>query len=63
MKYAYSPTFVERANVQGDYGDNQQDFFMTFSQKDWSLGEQQRYFRRATTGSTSRAVVQQALPG
>ncbi len=43
--YTFSPTFVERSNIQGDYGDNQQDFWMTFSQKDWSEGEQQKYYR------------------
>ena len=43
--YGISPTFVTRQNVQGNYGDNQQDFWLTFSQNDWSLGEGQRYFR------------------
>ncbi len=41
-----TPTFVTRQNVQGDYGDNQQDFWLTETQRDWSLGEQQRYFRQ-----------------
>lgn len=43
--YSYSPTFVTRQNVQGDYGDNQQDFWMGAAQRDWTLGEQQKYFR------------------
>lgn len=45
VTYGYSPTFVERSNVQGDYGDNQQDFWLTVSDRDWSLGEQQKYYR------------------
>jgi hypothetical protein len=40
-----TPTFVSRTNTQGNYGDEQQDFFLTATQKDWSLGEQQRFFR------------------
>lgn len=43
--YGTSPIFVERQNTQGDFGDNQQDFWLTASQNDWSLGEDQRYFR------------------
>jgi hypothetical protein len=49
-----SPIFVERQNVQGNYGDNQQDFWLTFSQKDWSLGEQQRYARPNDDDSARR---------
>src|SRR5690348_13885904 len=44
-EFGYTPTFVTRQNTQGDYGDNQQDFWLTATQRDWSLGEQQRYFR------------------
>lgn len=44
-EFSYTPTFVTRQNTQGDYGDNQQDFWLTATQRDWSLGEQQRYFR------------------
>lgn len=43
--YGYSPTFLERTNVSGDYGDNQQSFWLTVTQKDWSLGEDQKFFR------------------
>ena len=43
--YSYSPTFLERQNVSDLYGDQFQDFFLTGSQNDWSLGEQQQYFR------------------
>lgn len=43
--FGYTPTFVPRQNVQGAYGDNFQDWWLTFSQNDWSLGEQQRFFR------------------
>lgn len=41
--FTYTPTFVTRQNTQGNYGDNQQDFWLTYSQKDWSLGEKQRF--------------------
>lgn len=41
-----TPTFVPRSNTQGDYGDNQQDFFFNFTQNDWSGGSGQKYFRR-----------------
>lgn len=44
-KYSYSPTFVPRSNVSGNYGDNQQEFWQTASQRDWSLGEGQKYYR------------------
>lgn len=43
--YSYSPTFLERQNVSNQYGDNFQDFFLTGSQNDFSLGEMQKYFR------------------
>lgn len=43
--YTYSATFLERQNVSNLYGDNFQDFFLTGSQNDFSLGEQQQYFR------------------
>src|SRR6266566_4792142 len=43
--YGYSPTFVERQNVQGNYGDDSQAFWLTASQNDWSGGEDQRFFR------------------
>lgn len=48
--YTQSPTFVERSNVSNAYGDNAQDFFLTIRQRDWSLGEQQKYFRPGTDG-------------
>src|SRR5690242_1639003 len=43
--YSYSPTFLERQNVSQQYGDNFQDFFLTGSQDDFSLGEMQKFFR------------------
>ncbi len=43
--YAYTPTFLERTNISGSYGDNAQDFYLTVSQADWSHGEGQRFFR------------------
>jgi hypothetical protein len=39
----HSPTFVTRQNVSGAYGDNEQEFFLTFSQNDWSGGEGQNF--------------------
>jgi len=51
--YDFSPPFVERSNVSGQYGDNQQDFFLTLSQNDWSLGDGQRWFR-STDADRSR---------
>lgn len=47
---SYSPTFVARQNVSNSYGDNAQDFFLTIRQRDWSIGEQQKYFRAGTDG-------------
>src|ERR1051326_9122484 len=43
--YDISPTFITRANSTGLYGDNQQDFWLTSNQEDWSLGEDQKFFR------------------
>ena len=48
--HTYTPAFVPRQNTQGDYGDNQQDFWLTFAQKDWSLGEGQRFQGRTDDG-------------
>lgn len=53
-EFGVTPTFVPRQNVQGDYGDNQQDFWLTATQRDWSLGEQQRYFRGAKDDDSAR---------
>ena len=50
-QYSYSPTFIERQNTQGNYGDNQQDFWLTWTQRDWSLGEDQRWYRGDDTAS------------
>jgi hypothetical protein len=50
--YSYTPTFVERTNLSNTYGDNAQAFWLTASQDDWSLGEQQRFNRQ--TDATSR---------
>ena len=65
--YSLSPTFVPRTNIQGDYGDNFQDFWMTFSQRDWSLGEQQRHFHSQDDESVRRywqgSKVDVRIPG
>lgn len=45
-QYTFTPTFVPRTNTQGDYGDNQQDFFLNTNMSDWSLGEGQKFYRR-----------------
>lgn len=53
-RYSYSPTFVTRQNVSGSYGDNQQDFWLTESQKDWALGDGQKFFRANDADSQRR---------
>lgn len=53
-QYGYTPTFVPRSNTQGDYGDNFQDFWMRVTQRDWQLGQGQRYFRAGDQRSSSR---------
>lgn len=52
--YSWTPTFLERTNVGAGYGDNQQDFFLTASQNDWSLGEMRRFFRSSDSDSQRR---------
>lgn len=47
VDWQYAGTFVDRANVGAGYGDDQQAFWMTFTQKDWSGGVGQKYFRNA----------------
>ena len=48
-QYGYTPTFINRSNTSGQFGDNQQDFWLTSSQNDWSLGAGQRYFDPSDT--------------
>jgi hypothetical protein len=48
--YDITPTFVQRSNVSNAYGDNAQDFFLTARQRNWSLGEQQQFFRTSQDG-------------
>lgn len=55
--YSHTPTFVERSNTSGDYGDNQQDFWLTATQRDWSLGEQQKYFHSTDASSVRQYWV------
>lgn len=52
--YSYTPTFIERTNISGNYGDNQQDFFMTASQDDWSGGQGQQFLRTNDVTSASK---------
>ena len=51
---SYTPTFLERTNVSGNYGDDSQAFFLTASQDDWSEGEDQRFLRLKDADSTRR---------
>lgn len=44
--YAFTPTFVPRTNVEGDYGDSQQEFWLTWTQRDWSVGEKLKFSRQ-----------------
>lgn len=53
-QYSYTPTFIERTNTSGAFGDNQQDFYLTVSQNNWDLGEGQRYFRSQDTDRVRR---------
>lgn len=53
-QYAYTRTFVERQNTQGQFGDQFQDFWLTSSQDDWSLGEDQQFFRANDDDSKRR---------
>lgn len=67
-QYGFTPTFVPRTNTQGDYGDNFQDFWMTETQRDWTKGEQQRFYRpRSAEDSASRywdaAAIDRSIPG
>lgn len=52
--YSYTPTFIERTNISGNYGDNQQDFFLTASQDDWSGGQGQHFLRTNDVTSSSK---------
>jgi hypothetical protein len=52
--YDISPTFVERQNVSQAYGDQTQDFFLTSTQNDWSLGEDQKFFHLSDKDSVRR---------
>jgi hypothetical protein len=66
--YGYTPTFIERSNTSGNFGDNQQDFFLTVSQNNWDLGSDQRYYRASEPDRTRRfwsglAVNPVSVPG
>lgn len=52
--YSYTPTFLERTNVSGSYGDDTQDFFLTISQDDWSGGQGQHFLRPNDAASASK---------
>ena len=59
--YTYSPTFLERTNVTGAWGDNQQAFWLTFSQNDWSGGEGLRFARPNDPNKSNRYWLGSAL--
>lgn len=62
--YGQTQPFVERSNVSNSYGDNAQDFFLTIRQRDWSLGEQQQFFRAGQDGRYWHGTnVDVATPG
>jgi hypothetical protein len=65
--YTFSPTFIDRQNVSGSFGDDQQDFWLTATQNDWSEGEDQKYFRSADTDSVRKfwkgLQVEATIPG
>lgn len=52
--YDISPTFIERQNVSGSFGDQQQDFWLTAAQHDWSLGEDQKFFQASDPNKSRR---------
>lgn len=41
--HSFSPAFVPRQNIEGNYGDDKQEFWLVYSQRDWSLGQGQKY--------------------
>lgn len=53
-KYSNTRTFLERTNVSGRYGDNEQEFYLTASQNDFSGGQGQRFLRVNDQASASR---------
>jgi hypothetical protein len=65
--FGYTPTFLERSNISGRYGDNEQDFFPTASQNNWAEGEGQRFLRINDPDSASKywqgSAVNVSVPG
>lgn len=59
--FSFAPTFLERTNVSQAYGDDDQDFWLTMSQKDWSLGEGQRAFAGEDADSQRRYWVGESV--
>lgn len=53
-QYGFTSPFVARSNTQGDFGDNFQDFWLTATQRDFRLGQYQRFFRVGDLASESR---------
>ncbi len=59
--YDITPTFVERSNTSNQYGDQAQDFFLTASQRDWSLGSEQSFFRSTDADSVRKFYTASAI--
>lgn len=59
--YDITPTFVERSNTSNQYGDQTQDFFLTASQRDFSLGSEQRFFRSTDADSARKFYAGKAV--
>ncbi len=67
-EYTYTNTFVERQNVGATYGDDQQQFFLTASQKDWSLGQGEFFYRgndpdKSRMYNTGKGIDSTSQPG
>lgn len=60
-QYSFTPTFLERTNISGAYGDNTQDFYLTASQDDWSGGQGQQFFRGNDNQSKSMFYLASSL--
>lgn len=65
--FGLTSPFIPRTSVQTGssgqpgYGDSDTEFFQTFTQKDWSKGEQQKYVRLSDEDSPSRYWMGEAI--
>ncbi len=58
---SFAPTFLQRTNVSDAYGDEDQDWWLTMGQRDWSLGEGQRYSSVTDPDSARRYWLGEAV--